>query len=55
MWNAVYRRLASFPQSGRPGKVPETRELFVRPYNVVYRVNDNTMIILNIFHEAQQR
>jgi toxin ParE1/3/4 len=45
-------RLAEFPESGRPGQVPGTRELIVpgTPYLVVYRLRENTVEILRVFH-----
>lgn len=48
----VVLRLCQFPQSGRIGQVPETRELVVSglPYVVVYRVNGDTVEILRVVH-----
>ena len=47
--------LASFPQIGKAGRVQDTRELAVAgtPYIIVYRVRDEVVIILAIFHGAQ--
>ena len=44
--------LARFPESGRPGRVFGTRELVLDryPYLVPYRVKNNTVEILRIFH-----
>lgn len=49
-------RLASHPWSGRPGRVPGTRELVVpgTPYLVPYRVRGNTVEILRVFHGAHR-
>jgi toxin ParE1/3/4 len=49
-------RLASHPASGRPGRVPGTRELVVTgtPYVVPYRVRGDTIEILRIFHAARK-
>ena len=49
--------LQSFPYLGRPGALKETREKVVKslPYIVVYRVREEELIILRIFHGAQNR
>lgn len=49
-------RLAAYPASGRPGRVPGTRELIVlgTPYIVPYRVRGNAVEILRIFHAARK-
>ena len=49
--------LLSFPYLGRPGALKETREKTVKslPYIVVYRVREEELIILRIFHGAQNR
>ena len=45
-----------FPMRGRPGVVPGTRELVaVRPYIIVYRVEDDAVRILRVWHSAQDR
>ncbi len=54
IWHSC-QRLKQFPESGRPGRVPMTREIIARPYVIPYRINGNTIEILNIFHEAQKR
>ena len=47
---------ATFPDRGRPGRVTETRELVVvRPYIVVYGVHQDRIVILRIWHGAQDR
>jgi toxin ParE1/3/4 len=45
-------RLASYPASGRPGRVPGTRELVIAgtPYVIPYRVRRDTVEILRVFH-----
>jgi len=50
-------RLASFPHSGRVGEIPGTRELVVPglPYIVIYRVRDESVEILRVFHTSQAR
>ena len=49
-------RLVTHPASGRPGRVPGTRELVVRatPYLVPYRVRGDTVEILRVFHGARR-
>ena len=49
-------RLLDFPQSGRTGQVPGTRELVVAnlPYIVVYRVSGDAVEILRVFHTSQE-
>lgn len=44
------------PQSGRPGRVPGTRELIIprTPYVVPYRVQGNTLQILRVYHSARR-
>ncbi len=45
-------RLEKFPDSGRPGRIFGTRELVLNryPYLVPYRVKNDTIEILRIFH-----
>jgi addiction module RelE/StbE family toxin len=49
-------RLATHPASGRPGRVPGTRELVISgaPYVVPYLVRDETVEILRVFHAASK-
>ena len=49
------RRLEEFPESGRRGRVPGTRELVIQhtPYLAAYRVDGNAVIILRLLHGAQ--
>ena len=49
-------RLVAHPASGRPGRVPGTRELVISgtPYVVPYRVRDETVQILRVFHAARK-
>lgn len=47
--------LAQFPESGRTGRKPETRELVLSrlPYLVIYRLHGDAIEILRILHGAQ--
>ena len=49
-------RLADFPESARPGRVPGTRELVVpaTPFIVVYRIETTGVVILRVLHGAQK-
>jgi toxin ParE1/3/4 len=44
------------PQSGRPGRVPGTRELIIprTPYVIPYRMQGNTLQILRVYHSARR-
>ncbi|HEY0205780.1 MAG TPA: type II toxin-antitoxin system RelE/ParE family toxin [Acetobacteraceae bacterium] len=49
-------RFAVFPRRGRPGSVAGTRELVaVRTYVIVYRVEDDLVTTVRIWHAAQDR
>jgi plasmid stabilization system protein ParE len=47
--------LAKFPDIGRPGRIPGTRELVIvdTPFIVPYRVRDAEVEILAVFHGAR--
>ncbi len=47
-------RLHHHPALGRPGRVPETRELVIPPYIVAYRVQDGIVQILRVLHSARK-
>ena len=49
-------RLASYPASGRPGRVLGTRELVISgtPYIVPYRIRGDTLEVLRVFHGARK-
>ncbi|MDP6389567.1 MAG: type II toxin-antitoxin system RelE/ParE family toxin [Alphaproteobacteria bacterium] len=53
---AAVDRLADYSELGRPGRVSETRELVVAgtPYIVPYRVRDDTVQVLHVFHAARK-
>jgi toxin ParE1/3/4 len=45
-------RLADHPHIGRPGRIEDTRELVVAgtPFIVPYRVRDESVELLSVFH-----
>jgi toxin ParE1/3/4 len=53
---AAVSKLAPQPALGRPGRVTGTRELVVAgtPYIIPYRVRENTVEILRVFHGARR-
>ncbi len=52
---AHVERLATFPESGRIGRVAGTRELVITglPYIVGYRITADAVRILRVLHGAQ--
>lgn len=48
--------LAQQPGSGRPGRVPGTRELVIQryPYLIPYRVSGDALEILRVFHTSRK-
>ena len=48
-------KLAQYPELGRAGRVPGTRELviFGYPYIVPYRIKDGNVEILRVFHTSR--
>lgn len=49
-------RLALHPESGRPGRVPGTRELIITKFShiIPYRIRFGYVEILRIFHTSRQ-
>jgi toxin ParE1/3/4 len=49
-------RLLTFPEMGRRGRGPGTRELVIasQPYIVAYRIRGQTIHILAVLHGAQK-
>jgi toxin ParE1/3/4 len=49
-------KLAEFPEMGRPGRRPQTRELVVTrtPYLVPYRVRGELIEVLRVLHGRQR-
>lgn len=52
---ARVRSLATHPYLGRPGRIANTRELVITstPFIAVYRVADDRLQILAVFHGAR--
>jgi toxin ParE1/3/4 len=50
------QQLAAFPMSGRPGRVPGTRELAIAntPFIAAYAIDQDRIVILAVYHGAQQ-
>ncbi|MFY7834802.1 MAG: type II toxin-antitoxin system RelE/ParE family toxin [Novosphingobium sp.] len=47
--------LARHPAMGRPGRLPETRELVVHSnYVLLYTVTDDAVVILRLLHARQR-
>jgi toxin ParE1/3/4 len=53
--HVVEELLPDNPHTGRPGRVPGTRELAIArtPYIVPYRVRRNTLEVLRVYHGAR--
>jgi toxin ParE1/3/4 len=53
---ASVQQLFTFPMSGRPGRISDTRELVISnsPFVVAYCIEKERVVILAIYHGAQQ-
>ncbi|WP_145023430.1 type II toxin-antitoxin system RelE/ParE family toxin [Geobacter argillaceus] len=53
---AAVESLSGFTDMGRPGRVPDTRELVIPglPFIVPYRVTGSTIIILRVYHTSRK-
>jgi addiction module RelE/StbE family toxin len=47
--------LAEFPQLGRAGRRPGTRELIIPPYVITYRLRPERLEILSVWHGRRFR
>lgn len=55
LFSEAAESLAHFPQMGRVGKIPGTREIFPHEsYRLVYEVEDDTVWILTLIHASRQ-
>ncbi len=54
---ATVRELKQWPGRGRPGREEGTREIFFppAPYVAVYRVKEQTIEVVRVYHTAQDR
>ncbi len=48
--------LRAHPEIGRAGRIPGTRELVIpgKPYIVLYRVKNDVVVILRVFHTSRK-
>ena len=47
--------LATFPNRGKPGRIPKTRELVAHPsYILVYVVDADSITIVGVIHTSRQ-
>jgi addiction module RelE/StbE family toxin len=53
---ANINQLATFPMSGRSGRIPGTRELVISgtPFIAAYAIDRDRVVILAFYHGAQQ-
>jgi addiction module RelE/StbE family toxin len=53
---AATETLAGFADTGRPGRVPDTRELVITglPYIIPYRVSNSIVVILRVYHTSRK-
>lgn len=50
------QQLATYPMSGRSGRVPGTRELVISntPFIAAYAIDQDRIVILAVYHGAQK-
>jgi toxin ParE1/3/4 len=50
------QQLATFPMSGRPGRIRGTRELVISnsPFIVAYSIDNDRLVVLAIYHGSQR-
>ncbi len=55
VFSEAVARLAAYPEMGRAGEVPGTRELIPHPsYRLVYEIERDTLWVLALVHTARQ-
>lgn len=49
-------KLESFPDMGKPGRVPGARELPLAkfPYTIVYRIKAHRVVVYAVLHQSRQ-
>jgi addiction module RelE/StbE family toxin len=54
-FEAKVEHAANNPRTYKPGRMPDTREIVVRPnYIMIYRIEGNDIEILRVLHARQQ-
>jgi len=50
------RKIGSKPEIGKPMRYGRkgTREIYIKPYRLVYGFKDNTIIFLDLYHKDKQ-
>jgi len=53
---SAVERVETFPEAGRPGRIPGTRELVIvpTPFLVAYRIHRGKIEILSLLHGARK-
>ncbi|ABQ26892.1 type II toxin-antitoxin system RelE/ParE family toxin [Geotalea uraniireducens] len=53
---AAVESLSQHAEMGRPGRVPDTRELVIPglPFIVPYRISSSTIVILRVYHTSRK-
>jgi len=55
LFSHAVQRLSLFPEYGKVGRIPGTREIFPhKSYRLVYEIMDNVLWILAIAHTSRQ-
>lgn len=54
LFSAAAAKLAEHPRLGKPGQVPDTRELIPHEsYRLVYEIDNDTVWVLALVHTAR--
>lgn len=55
LFSDAVARLAEYPELGKPGKIPGTRELIAHAsYRLVYEIEQETLWVLALVHTTMQ-